>query len=252
MALIDFKVLPGIDKQDTTSGAENRWVDCDNTRFRYGLPEKVGGWSSLVTDTIVGVARRQFAFVDLDGNRYIAIGTDKFLLIYFEGQLYDITPLKATLSSSTIATTNASAVCSITTGSAHGLSSGDIVLLDNVTLPGGTGYANSDFEDKLFQVTSITSTTVFTITQSSNATATVATGGSIDVKPYETVGPAEQSYGYGWGIDTWGTGAWGEAASASDVSLEPGLWSLSNFGEVLVATIANGKLLHGMQETLQD
>ena len=81
MALIDFKVLPGIDKQDTASGAENRWIDCDNTRFRYSLPEKVGGWSSLVTDTIVGVARRQFAFVDLDGNRYIAIGTDKFLLL---------------------------------------------------------------------------------------------------------------------------------------------------------------------------
>jgi len=241
MALIDFKVLPGIDKQDTESGAENRWVDCDNVRFRYGLPEKVGGWSSLVTDTIVGVARRQFAFVDLEGNRYIAIGTDKFLLIYFEGQLYDITPLKAALSSSTIATTSGSAVCSITTSSAHGLSSGDIVLLDNVTLPGGTGYTDSDFEDKLFQVTSITSTTVFTITQSSNATATVSTGGSMDVIPYEQVGPAEQSYGYGWGIDTWGNGAWGEAASASDVSLEPGLWSLSNFGQVLVATIANGK-----------
>ena len=240
MALIDFKVLPGIDKQDTTSGAENRWVDCDNTRFRYGLPEKVGGWSSLVTDTIVGVARRQFAFVDLDGNRYIAIGTDKFLIIYFEGQLYDITPLKATLSSCTIATTNASPICSITKSN-HGLSSGDIILLDNVTLPVGTGYSNSDFEDKLFQVTSITSSSVFTITQSSNATATVSTGGSVDVKPYEQVGPAEQSYGYGWGIDTWGNGAWGEAASASDVSLEPGLWSLSNFGQVLVATIANGK-----------
>jgi len=240
MALIDFKVLPGIDKQDTASGAENRWIDCDNTRFRYGLPEKVGGWSSLVTDTIVGVARRQFAFVDLDGNRYIAIGTDKFLLIYFEGQLYDITPLKATLASCTIATTNNSAVCSITKSN-HGLSAGDIVLLDNVTLPGGTGYQNSDFEDKLFQVTSITSTSVFTITQSSNATATVSTGGSLQVKPYEQVGPAEQSYGYGWGIDTWGSGAWGEAASASDVSLEPGLWSLSNFGQVLIATIANGK-----------
>ena len=240
MALIDFKVLPGIDKQDTESGAENRWVDCDNTRFRYGLPEKVGGWSSLVTDTIVGVARRQFAFVDLDGNRYVALGTDKFLIIYFEGQLYDITPLKATLSSCTIATTNNSAICSITKSN-HGLSAGDIVLLDNVTLPGGTGYSDSDFEDKLFQVTSITSTSVFTITQSSNATATVSTGGSLEVKPYEQVGPAEQSYGYGWGIDSWGSGNWGEAASASDVSLEPGLWSLSNFGQVLVATIANGK-----------
>ena len=241
MALIDFKVLPGIDKQDTTAGAENRWVDCDNVRFRYGLPEKVGGWSSLVTDTIAGVARREFAFVDLDGNRYVAIGTDKFLIIYFEGQLFDITPLKATLASSTIATTNASPICSITTSSDHNLSIGDIVLLDNVTLPVGTGFANSDFEDKLFQVTAITSSTVFTITQSSNATATVSTGGSLDVKPYEQVGPAEQSYGYGWGIDSWGTGNWGEAASASSVTLEPGLWSLSNFGQVLVATIANGK-----------
>jgi len=241
MALIDFKVLPGIDKQDTTAGAEQRWVDSDNVRFRYGLPEKVGGWASLVTDTIVGVARREFAFVDLDGNRYVAIGTDKFLLIYFEGQLYDITPLKATLSSATIATTDTSAICSITTGSNHNLSTGDIVLLDNVTLPGGTGYADSDFEDKLFQVTGITSATVFTITQSTAATGTVATGGSIDVKPYEQVGPAAQSYGYGWGTDTWGTGGWGDASSANDVSLEPGLWSLSNFGQVLIATIANGK-----------
>jgi hypothetical protein len=241
MALIDFKVLPGIDKQDTTSGAENRWVDCDNTRFRYGLPEKVGGWSSLVTDTIVGVARREFAFVDLDGNRYVAIGTDKFLLIYFEGQLYDITPLKTTLTSATLATTNTSAICSITTGTNHNLSVGDIVLLDTVTLPVGTGYVDADFENKLFQVTSITSATVFTITQSTAATATVGTGGSLSVKPYEQVGPAEQSYGYGWGIDTWSSGKWGEAASASDVSLEPGLWSLSNFGQVLVSTIANGK-----------
>jgi len=241
MALIDFKVFPGIDKQDTTAGAENRWVDCDNVRFRYNLPEKVGGWASLITDTIAGVARRQFAFVDLDGNRYVAIGTDKFLLIYFEGQLYDITPLKATLSSATIATTDTSAVCDITTSGNHNLSAGDIVLLDNVTLPGGTGFTDADFEDKLFQVTSITSATVFTITQSTAATGTVSTGGSIDVKPYEQVGPAAQSYGYGWGTDTWGNGGWGEASSATDVSLEPGLWSLSNFGEVLVATIANGK-----------
>ena len=240
MALIDFKVLPGIDKQNTNAGAEFRWVDSDNVRFRYGLPEKVGGWSSLVTDTIVGVSRKMHAFVDLDGNRYVAIGTDKFLLLYFEGQLFDITPVKTALTGATIATTNASAVCTITKAS-HGLSAGDIVQFNNVTLPGGTGYTAADFEDKNFQVTSVTSSSVFTITQSSNATATVSTGGSLTIKPYETVGPRAQSYGYGWGIDGWGNGNWGEAASASDVSLEPGLWSLDNFGEVLIATIANGK-----------
>jgi len=241
VALIDFKVLPGIDKQNTDSGAEFRWIDSDNVRFRYGLPEKVGGWSSLVTDTIVGVSRKMHAFVDLDGNRYVAIGTDKFLLLYFEGQLFDITPVKAVINSATIATTNNSATCTITTSGAHGINVGDIVQFNNVTLPGGTGYADSDFEDKNFQVITVPSTTTFTITQSSNATATVSTGGSIQLIPYEPVGPAAQSYGYGWGIDSWGSDNWGEAASASNVSLEPGLWSLDNFGEVLIATIANGK-----------
>ena len=240
MALVEFKFKPGIDKQQTEAGAENRWVDSDNVRFRYGLPEKVGGWASLVTDTIVGVARKQHAFVDNDGNRYVALGTDKFLLIYFEGQLYDVTPLKATLTSATIATTNGSPTCTITK-TAHGVAVGDIVQLDSVTLPGGTGFNNADFEDKNFQVISVPTTGTFTINQASNASGTVSTGGSLSIKPYEPVGPREQTYGYGWGMDPYGNGNWGEAAAASDVTLEPGLWSLSNFGEVLVATILNGK-----------
>ena len=331
MALTKIKFAPGIDKQDTAVGAEGRWVDSDNVRFRYGLPEKVGGWQSLINDTIVGVARKMLPFVDNDGNRYVAIGTDKFLLIYFEGQLFDITPLKADITGATIATVDTSATCTITTSSAHGMNEGDIVLFDSVTLPGGTGYTAADFEDKNFQVISVPTPTTFTITQSSNATGTVATGGSITLKPYEPVGPAAQNYGYGFGIGNYGgtvqgsatttlnggivaadttitltdassfptsgtvlignfssgnyastselvtyaskagnnltgctrstngttapsstsTGTtvtnatdwtgWGDAVEASTVTLEPGLWSLSNFGEVLIATVLNGK-----------
>jgi hypothetical protein len=240
MALIEYRFAPGIDKQSSDSGAENRWIDSDNVRFRYGQPEKVGGWSSLVTDTIVGVARAMHAFTDLAGNRYVAIGTDKFLLLYFEGQVYDITPLKTTLTSATIATTSGSPTCTITK-STHGLAVGDIVQLDSVTLPGGTGFSASDFEDKNFQVITVPTSSTFTITQSSNASGTVSTGGSLSIKPYEPVGPRAQSYGYGWGIGSWGDGNWGEVATASEVSLEPGLWSLDNFGQVLIATIANGK-----------
>ena len=51
MPLTRVNFAPGIDKQNTTVGAEGRWVDCNNVRFRYQLPEKVGGWSSLITDT---------------------------------------------------------------------------------------------------------------------------------------------------------------------------------------------------------
>ena len=241
MALQEIKFAPGIDKQDTSVGAQGRWVDSDNVRFRYGLPEKVGGWQSLLTESLVGVTRKMHAFVDNDGNRYVALGTDKFLIIYFEGQFFDVTPLKTPLAASTFSTTSGSPICTFTTGTNHGLSIGDIVLLSSVTVPVGTGYVDADFDDKLFQVITVPSLTTFTINQSSNATGTVATGGSVSVIPYEQVGPAAQTYGYGWGVGSWGGVAWGEAVSASDVTLEPGLWSLSNFGEVLVATIANGK-----------
>ncbi|MDC3331535.1 hypothetical protein OAV30_00615 [Candidatus Pelagibacter sp.] len=328
MALQQVKFAPGIDKQDTSVGAVGRWVESDNVRFRYGLPEKVGGWQSLLNQSIVGVSRKLHSFVDLEGNRYTAIGTDKFLLIYFEGQLFDITPFRSnnagvqtTFTSSTLATNSTSnKQCTITTTSNHNLIEGDMVVLDSVTLPSGTGLSASDFEDKLFQVLSVPTTTTFTIDSLNQATAAISTGGSMTVQPYERVGPAAQSYGYGFGIGNFGgtisgaltntlssgindsvniipvtsntsfptvgtlaigtelitytgkgtntfTGAtrgalgttaaahnnsvvvtnatdftgWGNAVEASTVSLEPGLWSLNNFGQVLVATIANGK-----------
>ena len=163
MALQQIKFAPGIDKQDTSVGAVGRWVDSDNVRFRYGLPEKVGGWQSLLADTVVGVVRKQFAFVDLEGNRYVALGTDKFLLVYFEGQLFDITPLKTSITSAQLST-NSTTTVTITTSAAHGLNVGDIVLFDSVTLPSGTGFSASDFEDKKFQVISVPTPTTFTIT----------------------------------------------------------------------------------------
>jgi hypothetical protein len=250
MALTEVKFGPGVDKQDTSVGAVGRWVDSDNTRFRYGLPEKVGGWASLLNETIVGVSRKMLPFVDRTGNRYVAIGTDKFLLIYFEGQLFDITPwrsgavgVQVTFTSSTLATDSTSTKqCTITTTIPHGLIIGDMVVLDTVTLPGGTGLSDVDFEDKLFQVLSVPSTTTFTIDSLNQASAVVATGGTMTVQPYAYIGPAEQTYGYGFGVGPYGgnTG-WGEAVLASTVTLEPGLWSLDNYGDVLIATIANGK-----------
>ena len=258
MALTQIKFAPGIDKQDTSVGAVGRWVDSDNVRFRYGLPEKIGGWSSLLNQTMVGVARKQLPFVDNTGNRYVAIGTDKFLLIYFEGQLFDITPFKSDndgtqqqFLTSSVAATNGSTTITVTTkngGAAvnHGLSIGDMVVFNNFAA-GTTGIATVDLEDKVVQVISVPSTTTFTATIPNAATATAADA-TVDIQPYQVVGPALQTYGYGWGVSTFGgvvTGGsdtgWGVAVAASTQTLEPGLWSLDTFGEVLIATIANGK-----------
>ena len=47
MALLRLFLKPGVDKQNTEYGAEGGWVDCDFVRFRYGLPEKLGGWTNF-------------------------------------------------------------------------------------------------------------------------------------------------------------------------------------------------------------
>tara|TARA_R100000781_G_scaffold33977_1_gene24593 strand:- start:1161 stop:2666 length:1506 start_codon:yes stop_codon:yes gene_type:complete len=212
MSLFEMKFQPGVDKQDTAVGATDRWIDSDNVRWRYSLPEKVGGWSSLLTDTIVGVARKQHAFVDNDGNKYVAIGTDKFLLIYFEGTLYDVTPWRSDntgaqieFTSSTLATDSTTVkTCTITTTSNHSLEVGDIIVLDSVTLPGSTGLSATDFEDKKFQVLSVPTSVTFTINSLNQASSVVSTGGSMKVQPYATVGPAAQTYGYGFGVGNFG------------------------------------------------
>ena len=212
MALTQIKFAPGIDKQDTKVGAQGRWVDSDNVRFRYGLPEKVGGWASLINETIVGVVRKQLPFVDSAGNRYVALGTDKFLLIYFEGQLFDITPFRFDATNtqeqfltSSIASTSGSKTITVTTkngGAAvpHGLSVGDMVVFNNFAA-GSSGIADADLEGKVVQVITVPSTTTFTATVPNAATAT-ATDATVDIQPYAIVGPAEQSYGYGFGIST--------------------------------------------------
>ena len=79
--LTKIKFAPGIDKQDTAVGAEGRWVDSDNVRFRYGLPEKVGGWQSLLTDSLVGVARK-FQFTGTLGSIWVSSGKGNTMCIH--------------------------------------------------------------------------------------------------------------------------------------------------------------------------
>ena len=329
MALAKVNIAPGFDKQSTPSDAEGRFVDGDNVRFRYGEPEKIGGWSALVNDKLVGAARAQHVWANTDGKKYAAIGTDKVLIIYFDGAFYDITPLDTDNFSTgaDITTTNGSSTITITTTSAHNLSVGDIVTFANAGSFTGanTDFTATDFDDKLFEVQTVPTITTFTILmQSSESKSGVTNNGTLDVRPYVVVGPLVQSSGYGWGTYLWGgrtvaqvtttmnnggpmlvgassvtltstasfpssgkirigsedmeyttnnTGSntlsgisrglnsttpaehangstvtdiseyigWGDASTSSTVTIDPGNWSLDNFGNLLIATVHNGE-----------
>ena len=272
MALFEMKFQPGVDKQDTSVGATDRWVDSDNVRWRYNLPEKVGGWSSLLTDTIVGVARKQHSFVDTDGNRYVGIGTDKFLLIYFEGAIHNITPWRSnnagaqiTFTSSTL-TTNSTAPgtsITITTTSDHSLEVGDMVVLDSVTMPTSSTLSSTLFEDKICQVISVSTSVTFTITSPSaeagGGGSDLTAGSSAIVQPYQRVGPSEQTYGYGFGVGDYGgiiTGsltndldglldadADGTGGSGTSVTLTSSTGFPDPLGTIAVGTIPNAELI---------
>ena len=55
---------PGINKQITATAAEGQWIDCDNVRFRYETPEKIGGWKQLGADNITGAVRGLHQFIN--------------------------------------------------------------------------------------------------------------------------------------------------------------------------------------------
>jgi hypothetical protein len=236
---LNFK--PGFNKMVTDSGAESQWVDGDFVRFRYGLPEKIGGWNQLTISnkTLPGAARAQHAWTSIAGEKYTAIGTSQGLFLYYEEDFYDITPLDTAITGADFDATTGSPTVTVNKNS-HGLSDGRYVTFSSVTVPTGSGYATSDFEDNTFEVLNKTANT-FEIIMPSNSAGTTSGTGSAEIDPYVVVGPTFQTAGFGWGTDTWSSDTWGTESATSSVVLDPGLWSLDNFGQILIATIHNNK-----------
>jgi len=243
MPLRNVNIQPGFNKADTPSGAEGQWIDGDFVRFRYGQPEKIGGFQAIGTNTISGPTRAQHTWTDLEGNRYAALGTSKALYIYYEDKFYDIMPLATAITGATLTSTQNSNTITVTKTS-HGLDVGEYITFTSVTLPGGgaTSFTTANFTDFTFEILTVPTTSTFTIQMKSNETGTgMSTAGSVTINPYEEIGPTIQTYGYGWGTGSWGRGTWGSGTTSSTVILDPGSWSLDNFGQQLIATIKDGK-----------
>ena len=236
MPLTKIAFAPGIDKQDTEYGAAGRWTDSDMVRFRYGLPEKIGGWVELISEKLIGVIRDMHPWTDLDGIRYTALGTDRKLYIYSEGAAYDITPIRATQAglSNPFATVSGSATITVT-DNAHGAQAGDFV-----TFSGASTTASLDM-NKEFEITQYVDANTYRITYTgSTADATGNGGGTVTATYQINVGLSESAYGYGWGTGTWNTSTWNTPRSTSTVTIDGRNWSLDNFGEDLLATVSSG------------
>jgi len=312
MPLTNVTIRPGINKADTPSGAEGQWIDGDFVRFRYGQPEKIGGYTAIGQETIAGPTRAQHTWTDLDGRRYAALGTSKALYIYYEDKFYDVTPLATAITGATFTSTNGSSTVTVNKTS-HALDVGEYVTFTSVTVPGATTtlngaitdsdttitltdassfsssgsvrigdeiitysgksvndltgctrgtngttavahadttavrestvtrYNTTDFTSLTFEILTVAANS-FTISMAISETGTgMSSAGGASINPYEEIGPTIQTYGYGWGTGTWSRLTWGSGTTTSSLILDPGSWSLDNFGEQLIATIKDGK-----------
>ena len=200
--------LPGFNKQVTSTGAESQWTDGENVRFRYGTPEKIGGWNQLGQDKLTGAARGLHHFVNKQSTKFSAIGTNRILYVYSGGVYYDIHPLvnpSGTTLSNCFTTTNGSNIVTITFPTAHSFVAGDIILFSDFSTATNSNYSASDFDDVKYMVTSVPAADEITITMDNNETGSGATtSGSVKYYQYYHVGPPEQLGAFGWGIALWG------------------------------------------------
>ena len=223
------KFAPGFNKQVTSTGGESQWVNGDNVRFRYGSPEKIGGWAQLGSVDITGRNTAIHHFVNTSGIKYAALGTNRILYAYSGGIFYDIHPIKSTTTlTSAFSTTNGSSTVTLTFSSAHNVNKFDILLLDNFSSITNSNFTSSNFDDNKFMVTSIPTDTTLTIDVGSNESGSGAsTSGGIRVKHYYPVGPAVEVATTGWGLGSWGGSQTGQFTSTLSSSINTSVTSLT-------------------------
>jgi hypothetical protein len=233
--------LPGFNKQITPTGAEAQWTGGENVRFRYGTPEKIGGWAQLGDKALTGSARALHQMVNKEGIKYAIIGTNRILYAYSGGVYYDIHPIKTDFGALTdkLASTSGSAILTITLSSTAGMTAGDILFLESVTVPTGSGYSASDFDNKSFMITEVVDATSVTITMGSTASAT-ATDGDLSVKFYYPVGPAEQVGVYGWGISQFGGSVTNPQTTTLDGALGDNVYGTGGSGTSITLDSVTG------------
>ena len=223
------KFAPGFNKQVTSTGGESQWVNGDNVRFRYGSPEKIGGWAQLGSVDMTGRNTAIHHFINTSGIKYAALGTNRILYVYSGGIFYDIHPIKATTTlTSAFSTTNGSSTVTLTFSSAHNINKFDIILLDNFSAATNSNFAASNFNDNKFMVTTIPTDSTLTIDVGSNESGSGAsTSGGIRVQHYYPVGPAVEVASTGWGLGSWGGQQAGQFTSTLSSSINTSVTSLT-------------------------
>jgi len=253
MPLTKLQFKPGVNRETTSYSNEGGWFDIDKTRFRFGFPEKIGGWTRYAVNAFLGTARSLHPWVALDGTQFLGVGTHLKYYINEGGGYNDVTPIRATTTNGIVfAATNGSSTITAT-DDAHGASIGDFVTISGAVSLGG--LITADVLNQEYQVVLVPTANTFTFvareadtsiasittTSGLNPTPVVANssdtgngGSGADAAYQVTVGLDTSLTGNGWNAGSYGRGTWNSASNLSVDGATLRIWSHDNFGEDLI------------------
>jgi hypothetical protein len=259
MPLTKLQFRPGINREITSYSNEGGWVDGDKIRFRFGFPEKIGGWTRALSSTFLGSCRALHVWRTLGLETYLGVGTN--LKYYVEtGNVYvDITPLRETTAAGdvTFAAVDGSSVITVTDVS-HGAAANDFVTFSGAVSLGGN--ITAAVLNQEYQIATVVDSDTYTFLARSSAALSAITidgvytpdlvvanssdtgdGGAAVVGAYQiNTGLDTSVFGTGWGAGPWSRGSWGSAATVNLVQDTLRLWRHDNFGEDLIFNVVNG------------
>ena len=263
MPLTKLQFRPGVNRETTSYTNEGGWFNVDKVRFRFGLPEKIGGWVKYSAYSFLGICRALHTWVTLGGSKLLGVGTSLKYYINEGGQYYDVTPIRATTAAGdvTFAATNGSAVL-VVSDTAHGAVVNDFVTFSGAVSLGGNITAavlNQEYQiteivnDDSYKVSArAAGTSIQSITVDGQIVASAVlangsdtgNGGSSTEGAYQiNTGLTISVAGTGWGAGTWGRGTWGSGIT-NTVTTELRVYSHDNFGEDLIFNVRDGGIYY--------
>lgn len=174
-----LKLRPGVNLELTPSLNEAGYSASQLIRYRNGLAEKLGGWAKYFAFAVAGVPKALHAWLDLNENEYLGVGTTEVLAAIEDGQLSDITPQALTSDFASnnvdegISTTSASANVTVTDPNITGATTFDSVEFLTPVSVGGLILSG------VYPVDASLGPSAYRIVAASNATATVNFGGLV-------------------------------------------------------------------------
>lgn len=247
--LRELKFQVGVLKEKTELDGSGYWVDADKIRFRFGRPELMGGWRSLIDPSqyskISGVPRLLRTLRNRLGQQVAFIGTNEGAFSSELSTFYNITPVVSTVASSDLLTTTAGSSKVVVSVSAHGLVDGTLVeVVSAATTIGGNILICPTASTTATFVVSVIDANSFQIDAGVTAAATsAATGGAITLGFNYAAGPQNTTQQSGWGTGPWG-GNFGWNQNAGSVAVPLRLWSADTWGTDLVAVPSKGPLMY--------